>query len=161
MDYMSEELTTIVIFGASGDLNKRKLIPSLFSLFKKGKLSGGCRLVGFSTSKWSHNEFRTEMRVGLDEYYKVPFEEDEWETFKEHLFYVPGSFTEGEDYKRLANELEKSKGDPDNRLYYLAAPPRFFPNIIENLGKAGMVHETDGFRRVVIEKPFDIFKEKI
>ncbi len=154
MDHKSEELTTIVIFGASGDLNKRKLIPSLFSLFRKRKLSGGCRVIGFSTSKWSHEEFREEMRTGIDAYYRSSFEEQEWETYKQHLFYVPGSFTEGEDFKRLAKELEKSKGDPDNRLYYLAAPPRFFPDIVENLDEAGLVHETDGFRRVVIEKPF-------
>ena len=94
------------------------------------------------------------MRKGIDAYYEIPFEEGEWVAFKEHLFYVPGSFTEMGDFKRLANELEKGKGDPDNRLYYLAAPPRFFADIVENLDEVGMVDETEGFRRVVIEKPF-------
>jgi len=154
MDHTNSELTTFVIFGASGDLTKRKLIPSLFSLHQKQKLAGGCRIIGFSTSKKSHKEFRAEMRKGIDAFYRDPFEEKEWETFKKHLFYVPGSFTEKEDFKRLANELEKSKGVPDNRLYYLAAPPRFFPNIVENLDDAGLVRESEGFRRVVIEKPF-------
>jgi glucose-6-phosphate 1-dehydrogenase len=154
MDYIKEELTTIVIFGASGDLSKRKLIPSLFSLFRKGKLSGGCRLIGFSTSKWSDDEFRAVMREALEEHYNLPFKEDEWEEFKSHLFYLPGRFTNIDDFKRLAAELEKDKGDPDNRLYYLAAPPRFFADIVENLDQVGMAQEAKGFRRIVIEKPF-------
>ncbi len=77
MDQINSELTTFVIFGASGDLTKRKLIPSLFSLHHKRKLPGGCRIIGFSTSKLSHEEFRAEMRKGIDAYYRSPFEEKE------------------------------------------------------------------------------------
>lgn len=154
MEQKFEELTTIVIFGASGDLSRRKLIPSLFSLFRKRKISGACRLIGFSTRKWSDDDFRNEMRSGLEEYYQLPFEEGEWDQFKSHLFYIPGKFTDVSDFKRLAQELEKPVGDQDNRLYYLAAPPRFFCDIVENLDQVGLIQESTGYRRVVIEKPF-------
>jgi glucose-6-phosphate 1-dehydrogenase len=154
MDHTNSDLTTIVIFGASGDLNRRKLIPSLFSLHLKRKLPGGCRLIGFSTSKWTDEEFRAEMRSGLDEFSPFQVDEDEWDAFAKQLSYVPGSFSDRNDFTRLAQELEKYKGVPDNRLYYLAAPPRFFSQIIENMDDAGLVQEKEGFRRVVIEKPF-------
>lgn len=154
MDHMSSELTTIVIFGATGDLNRSKLIPALFSLYRKRKISGACRVIGFSRTEWTDEEFRAEMRKSLGETYSPTFQESEWGEFEKHLFYLPGTFTNSEDFNRLANQLENTKGDPDNRLYYLAAPPRYFAEIIDNLSRAGMVDETEGFRRLVIEKPF-------
>ena len=154
MESDHSQITTFVIFGASGDLNRRKLIPALFNLHRKRRLPGQCRVIGFSTRKWSDDEFRSHMRDGVDEFAQLNFEESEWEYFAKHLSYIPGSFSEKSDYKTLASKLQREAGADDNRLYYLASPPRFFPNIISNLGHAGLVSEGKGWRRVVVEKPF-------
>jgi len=154
METDHSQITTFVIFGASGDLNRRKLIPALFNLHRKRRLPGQCRMIGFSTRKWSDDEYRAQMRAGVGEFAQFSFEESEWEFFAKHLSYIPGSFTEKSDFQALASKLQSEAKADDNRLYYLASPPRFFPDIISNLGHAGLVSEGKGWRRVVVEKPF-------
>lgn len=152
---------TIVIFGASGDLTRRKLIPALFNLYCKGRLPATLNIIGFSTSNFSSVEFRQLMRVGVDEFTRDSFSTADWETFSNQLHYIPGNFTEGSDYNVLKEALREFGGEATHHLYYLATPPRFFAEIAAQLGRARMLQEEDDgksgkklWRRVVIEKPF-------
>ncbi len=146
--------TTIVIFGASGDLTQRKLFPALFSLYRKGRLPANLRIMGFATTPWGDEAFRAAMRAAVDQFAGSPFTDGDWAPFAARLTYVPGNFAMVRDYVRLANALAELEGGPAGRLYYLAAPPRFYADIVARLGQAGLAAATDGWRRVVVEKPF-------
>lgn len=153
--------TTIVIFGASGDLTRRKLVPALFRLCRQNRLPAPFNVVGFAITEWNTAEFRRQMRSGVDEFAREPFREAEWTTFAERLNYVAGGFTDPVDYAHLRRFLDALEGKDAHRLYYLATPPRFFADIIAQLGQAGMAQDLCGetgtvtaWRRVIIEKPF-------
>lgn len=146
--------TSIIIFGAAGDLGQRKLIPGLFSLYRKGRLPASFRILGFSSPQMTDKEFIEELQHGVEEFGKGAFEYKKWEDFTRFLHYQPGTFTSVEDFQLLSDRLTNLEAGPANRLFYLAAPPRFFSVIVSGLGKLGMTAETDGWRRVVIEKPF-------
>jgi glucose-6-phosphate 1-dehydrogenase len=133
--------TSIVIFGASGDLSQRKLAPGLFSLFRKGRLPEKFNIVGFSTSKMEDDEFKEKLRQGVEKFSEAPFDPEAWQAFSQHLYYQPGSFNALEDFRSLAARLETIETGPANRLFYLATPPRFFSVIVAALGKVGMVTE--------------------
>jgi glucose-6-phosphate 1-dehydrogenase len=147
-------VTSIILFGASGDLSKRKLIPALFNLFRKGRLPEKFHILGFSSSELDHQAFRERIRAGLRQFAEYEFAEDEWESFSSHLYYLSGSFTQQEDYDRLSEVLTGTETGPANRLFYLATPPRFFSVIPASLRTAGLLEEDHGWRRVIIEKPF-------
>jgi len=150
--------TTIVIFGASGDLTRRKLIPALLSLCCKNRLPVNLNIVGFASSKLDTIEFRRRMRTGVDEFAQDEFSAAEWESFANRLHFVSGDFTKEDDYAALEKTLRAIEGGEAHRLYYLATPPRFFAEIVAQLGSAGMIQEnareTGSWRRVIIEKPF-------
>jgi glucose-6-phosphate 1-dehydrogenase len=146
--------TTIVIFGASGDLNHRKLTPGLFSLFQKGRLQENFNIIGFSRSRMEDEEYRESLRQGAEEYSQEPFDNEDWLDFSQHIYYQPGDSTSLEDIQNLDSRASSLEAGPANRLYYLATPPRLFSVIVVVLGKTGMVIETEGWRRVVVEKPF-------
>lgn len=150
---MSED-TTIVIFGASGDLTRRKLVPALFNLYLKGRLPAGIRIVGFAYDALSREEFQARLRAGVEEFGGWVVETPAWEAFASRLWYTVGDFTLAADYERLHTVLREVEDGPADRLYYLATPPTFFAPIIERLGAAGMASEDGGWRRIVIEKPF-------
>jgi glucose-6-phosphate 1-dehydrogenase len=146
--------TTLVIFGASGDLTRRKLIPALHSLYCKGRLPAGLRIVGLARSELTHEEFRAHLRAGMQELAREKLNPDKWDTFAEMLWYVPGSFDNPQVYEQLRAFLDEVDGGEGNRLYYLATAPQFFPVIVAHLGVAGMAVEEGNWRRVVVEKPF-------
>lgn len=150
---MSED-TTIVIFGASGDLTRRKLVPALFNLYLKGRLPAGIRIVGFAYDPLSREEFQARLRAGVEEFGGWVVETPAWEAFASRLWYTVGDFTLAADYERLQTVLREVEDGPADRLYYLATPPTFFAPIVERLGAAGMASEDGGWRRIVIEKPF-------
>ena len=154
---MSEKVvpTTVVIFGASGDLTMRKLIPALFSLCRKSRLPPALRIVGSARSTWSHEEFREEMLAGAKEFVAGKFDSAAWKKFAERLYYVPGDVTKDEDFKTLKQAVTEIEGTDDaNRIYYLSIAPRFFATAIQKLGEHNMVSEKGGWKRVIIEKPF-------
>jgi glucose-6-phosphate 1-dehydrogenase len=151
--------TSILIFGASGDLSRRKLVPGLFSLFRKGRLPNKFNILGFSSSQLSDEDFKVKLQQGVEKFGERAFRNDEWQDFAGHLFYQPGSFTSSEDFHLLAARLAKIEGGPADRLFYLATPPRFFSVIVNALGENAMTTETDGWRRAIIEKPFGIDAE--
>lgn len=149
-----EKPTTIVIFGASGDLTWRKLIPGLFNNYKKGRLPKCPNIVGLSRTHYSDEEFRQHLREGMEQFSKDTFDPDVWEKFQKKLHYVPGNLKNADDFMRLKNKLREFEEKPVNRLYYLATSPEFYIVTVKHLGEAGMVDQSQGTRRVVIEKPF-------
>ena len=152
---MENELpTTIVIFGASGDLTRRKLVPALYNQSLKGRIEGPLNIVGSSRSPYSHEEFRGLMRAGIEELAGMVPDEDQWNDFAQNLWYVPGDATKAADYGALEAFLSERDGSAANRLYYLATAPSFFPVIAQHLGEQEMASENEGWRRLVVEKPF-------
>ena len=142
---------TIVIFGASGDLTQRKLIPALFHLAAKDRLPPETRIVGSARSPLSDEQFHV----------KVAPEKEKtsdglsWAEFTKRLHYVPGDAAAAGGLTALQDWLrEAEKGESGNRLYYLAVAPQLYGPIIQRLGEAGMTREDGGWRRIVIEKPF-------
>jgi glucose-6-phosphate 1-dehydrogenase len=154
------EPASLVIFGASGDLTARKLLPALFNLAQQGRLPDTFNIVGFARRPWSQEEFRARMYDGIRQFGAgLPPEESSsaWESFAQRIHYVQGSFDTPESFVELDRfllDLASSRQMPDNRLYYLAAPPQSYDEIVENLGCAHMAEEASGWRRIVVEKPF-------
>ena len=146
--------TTVVIFGASGDLTERKLIPALFSLDRKGRLPANTNIVGFSRTPYSHDKFRDHLRAGAQQYSSQAFDSAAWEAFAARLWYSPGDSQVPADYERLQAFLCGLEGGPADRIYYLATLPDIFATIGVTLGRSGMARETGGWRRIVVEKPF-------
>jgi len=146
--------TSIVIFGASGDLTRRKLVPALYHQCIKGLIPKTINIVGTSRSVFSHEEFRLQMFENIVELSGVVPDENEWDEFSQHIWYVPGDISREADYAKLDQFLGEKEGGPANRLYYLATAPRFFPVIVKELGEHGMAMEGERWARVVIEKPF-------
>jgi glucose-6-phosphate 1-dehydrogenase len=149
------EMTTIVIFGASGDLTRRKLIPALFDLYLKGRLPTNWRIVGVSRSLISDDDFRARMASGVEEFCRFTYNMQQWEAFAAHVSYHAGNLTDLKDMQDLDQALCADEGEgPANRMCYLSIAPRLYEAALTNLGTAGMVDESNGWRRVVIEKPF-------
>jgi glucose-6-phosphate 1-dehydrogenase len=146
--------TSIVIFGASGDLTQRKLVPSLFNLYRKGRLSKQFRIVGYGNTAFSDDQFRTHLKDGLKEFATFKYKTEEWVSFASNLAYQQGRYTDLADFKKLGNLLKSWEISSGNRIYYMATPPGVFPNIIDLLGLTDQLTEYNGWRRVVIEKPF-------
>ncbi|MCI0549345.1 MAG: glucose-6-phosphate dehydrogenase [Anaerolineae bacterium] len=146
--------TSIVIFGASGDLTQRKLVPSLFNLYRKGRLPKQFRIVGYGNTAFSDDQFRAHLKEGLKEFASFKYKSDEWGTFASNLVYQQGRYTDLADFKKLGNLLKNWEINSGNRIYYMATPPGVFPNIIDLLGLTDQLTEYNGWRRVVIEKPF-------
>lgn len=145
-------ITNIVIFGATGDLTNRKLIPGLYNLYLKKRLPTEVRIIGFARREWSHEEFRDQVEQGVKEFSPHSHDAKSWKEFAKFLWYVKGNLDVTDDYKKLAKFLDESGAGDD--LFYLATSPEYFVSIINNLGAANMAGEDGGWRRVVIEKPF-------
>jgi len=159
----SEELRpprpcTIVIFGAAGDLTKRKLLPALYNLKANGLLPRELSIVGIARKPMSHEQFRQGQSKDIAEFATMPVEEKLWTELREALYYQAGEFSDPAVYTRLAtllDEVARLHGTGGNVLFYLATPPDFFGEIVRRLGEAGLTREEHGaWRRVVIEKPF-------
>ena len=147
--------TTLVIFGASGDLSRRKLIPALFTLACKGRLPEGLRVVGFARSPMTDERFRQFAWESMSEFADLACMGDVWETFAPRMFYVQGSLGEPEDCGKLGARLRELEGPGEaDRLYYLSIAPTLYEQGIGNLRQEGLTDEDTGWRRVVIEKPF-------
>ncbi|PSF38482.1 glucose-6-phosphate dehydrogenase [Aphanothece hegewaldii CCALA 016] len=150
------EPSILVIFGASGDLTQRKLIPAIYQLRKERRLSPETTIVGFARREWSHDYFREQMRQGVEEFSDGIGNEEIWADFAQGLFYFSGNMDEPESYEKLKvflDDLDGKRGTRGNRVFYLAVSPNFFPPGIKQLGAAGML--ADPLKhRLVIEKPF-------
>jgi glucose-6-phosphate 1-dehydrogenase len=145
---------SIVIFGASGDLTQRKLVPSIFNLYRKGRMPKKFCIVGFGGTAFTDEEFRRHLEEGLKQFASFKYSEGEWDHFASDLGYRQGRYDNTEDFKKLEGMLKDWEAGPGDRIYYMATPPGVFPNIIDQLAQTGQLAEDDGWRRVVIEKPF-------
>jgi glucose-6-phosphate 1-dehydrogenase len=146
--------TSIVIFGASGDLTQRKLVPSLFNLFRKGRMPKQFRIIGYGNTAFSDDQFRTHLEEGMKQFASYEYKNDDWSAFAINITYQQGRYTDLEDFKKLAASIKSWEVNSGNRIYYMATPPGVFPNIIDLLGLTEQLAENSGWRRVVIEKPF-------
>jgi glucose-6-phosphate 1-dehydrogenase len=148
----------MVIFGAAGDLTKRKLIPALYNLKHSKLLSDQFAVLGIARAEMSDNEFRSRMRDDMKEFATDELDQDEWKWLEDRLYYMPGDFNDDAMYAQLKSRVEKldqHHQGQGNYAFYLAAAPQFFAPIVEQLGRAGLTNEEDNhWRRVVIEKPF-------
>ncbi len=147
----------MAIFGATGDLTRRKLVPALFSLASEGQLPPGFSVVGCARREKSNEAFRAEMLDAVNQFSRSrPVDSQTWDEFARGLFYVRGEFGDVDAYRRLAaflKELDGERRTGGRYLYYLSTPPSQTSEILANLGRAGL-NRTSGWSRVVIEKPF-------
>ncbi|HRE27532.1 MAG TPA: hypothetical protein PK954_12925, partial [Anaerolineales bacterium] len=118
--------TTVVIFGASGDLTQRKLVPALYNLFRKKRLPGDLNIVGFARRPWDDAEFRGRMREGVVEHSAGSFDEALWEQLVQRIHYFQCHLEEPDDFKRLGGYLAELEGGQGDRLYYLATAPEYY-----------------------------------
>jgi glucose-6-phosphate 1-dehydrogenase len=150
----------IVVFGATGDLTSRKILPAIYNLRRAGLLPAETSVVGFSRRPWSDDEFRKEMRKSVEENSRVKVEDGLWNDFAEGIFYQPGQFADRAAFRELAERLEQidaARGTRGNKLFYLATPPSAYEEIVANLGHVGLQQQGDhgeGWARIVVEKPF-------
>jgi glucose-6-phosphate 1-dehydrogenase len=143
----------VVIFGASGDLTSRKLLPALHNLQAEGLTPKETSILG--TSRSTHGDFSEEMHAAIEEHSRIS-PGDSWDDFAADIHYVPGDVTGDElwqDLKTKLDEIDAQRGTKGNRLWYLATHPKFFGAIAEGLGKSGLL-DSPGWHRLVVEKPF-------
>ena len=148
---------TMVIFGATGDLTRRKLMPALYSLRCLGGLSGRCEVIGTGRKRLSEQEFRAQMHDAVapaGEAGNTP--DSRWEAFAQQLSYLPGEPGDPAFHRTLAAELEarRGRGSSPNHLFYVGTPASVAPPIIQGLGAAGLARNDRGWSRIVLEKPF-------
>ncbi len=154
------EPCSIVIFGASGDLTARKLIPALYHLFCDKQLPRPFQIIGFARREKTNEQFRAELLEAFKKYSRTKsVDEKEWNEFASSLFYCQGDIADAGAYQKLRNALHGSAHEPLRRnfLFYLATLPSQFAQIVENLSCAGLLtkdDQTNGWQRVVVEKPF-------
>jgi glucose-6-phosphate 1-dehydrogenase len=153
------EPCAVVVFGATGDLTSRKLMPALYNLVRERLVPGGLSIVGFARRDWSDEAFRNAMKEAVTEHSREQIQEDIWESFARSLHYVSGTFDDLKAYLHLGDRLlrqDEAHGTNGNRLFYLATPPTAYATIAQRLGEAGLVRgsRTGGWARLVVEKPF-------
>jgi len=148
----------MVIFGASGDLTKRKLLPALVNLAREGLLSRQFAIVGFAFDQMNTNSFRELLTKEINEFSAEPVDQKLWQWFLERIYYVQGNFSDDAAHQRLKDQLaeaEKKHNTQGNRFIYLAVAPQFFAPVVAKLGALGITREEAGrWSRVVVEKPF-------
>ena len=152
----------LIIFGATGDLTARKLMPAIYNLVREGQLPAQFACVAFARRDKTHEMFRTEMKEKIEQFSRIkPIDEAIWNTFKEQIFYHKSEFQDDDGYERLKtflNELDAKLGTKGNRIYYLSTQPTFFPGICEKLHSHGLIYDEETVKnrwsRVIIEKPF-------
>jgi glucose-6-phosphate 1-dehydrogenase len=149
----------VVLFGATGDLAHRKLVPALFQLARGGNLPSECAIVGFARRDWTDADLRAEYEKTLSKSGGADFQQV-WQQFANRIVFSPGTFDDPASYQTLKETLDRvdeTLGTQGNRVYYLAVAPEFFATIIKGLGESGLIypgHQDQPWSRVVIEKPF-------
>ena len=146
----------LIIFGASGDLTQRKLVPAIYQMKRERRLPPELTIVGVARRDWSHDYFREHMREGVEEFGGGLGSQEIWDDFAKGLFYHPGDLDNQDDYQKLKTfltELDQQRGTRGNRVFYLSVAPKFFAEAIQQLGAAGMIEDPKK-QRLVIEKPF-------
>ncbi|WP_030615050.1 glucose-6-phosphate dehydrogenase [Streptomyces fulvoviolaceus] len=148
----------LVIFGVTGDLSRKKLMPAVYDLANRGLLPPGFSLVGFARREWQNEDFAQEVHDAVKEHARTPFREEVWQQLIQGMRFVQGTFDDDDAFERLRGtieELDKAQGTGGNFAFYLSVPPGAFPVVIQQLKKHGLADQSSGsWRRAVIEKPF-------
>lgn len=157
----SPDPCVLVIFGATGDLTSRKLVPALYNLERDKQLPAGFACVGFARREKKDDEFRKEMKKAVNDHSRTrPVDEPLWDQFSERLYYHRAEFHEDAGYESLKEALAKIDekwGTQGNRVFYLSTPPSYFPLIVEKLSQHGLIYNAEDaskWSRIIIEKPF-------
>src|SRR3954463_9239296 len=155
--------SALVIFGVTGDLSRKKLMPAVYDLANRGLLPPGFGLVGFARRDWDDQDFEEVVHEAVQKYARTPFDEDVWRQLKQGIRFVQGEFDDANAFaqlKQTIDQLDAERGTKGNHPLSLSIPPRFFPLVTEQLRDSGLAEDTvdaNGdrpWRRVVIEKPF-------
>ncbi len=148
----------LVMFGVTGDLSRKKLMPAVYDLANRGLLPPGFSLVGFARREWEDQDFAQVVYESVKRYARTEFHEEVWNQLAEGIRFVPGSFDDDEAFEHLVNtvdELDRERGTGGNYAFYLSIPPGFFSTVVGQIKKHGLATPRGGsWRRVVIEKPF-------
>jgi glucose-6-phosphate 1-dehydrogenase len=150
---------SLVIFGVTGDLSRKKLMPAVYDLANRGLLPPGFSLVGFARRDWADQDFGKEVHDAVCQYARTPFREATWRQLAQGFRFVPGEFSDDDAFDRLADTvhaLDEQQGTGGNYAFYLSIPPKFFGVVCKQLARSGLAEpdDPDEWRRVVIEKPF-------
>jgi glucose-6-phosphate 1-dehydrogenase len=148
----------VVIFGVTGDLSRKKLMPAIYDLANRGLLPPGFALVGFARRDWADQNFAELVHDSVREYARTPFRQEVWDRLAEGIRFVAGKFDDDAAFDNLASvveELDRDRGTGGNHAFYLSIPPAMFPVVLKQLARTGLATQDDEqWRRVVVEKPF-------
>ncbi|WP_137147516.1 glucose-6-phosphate dehydrogenase [Mycolicibacterium sp. CR10] len=148
----------VVIFGVTGDLARKKLMPAIYDLANRGLLSPTFSLIGFARRDWADEDFAKVVYDAVKQHARTPFRQEVWDRLAEGFRFVQGTFDDDEAFGQLSETLQKldaERGTGGNHAFYLSIPPKAFPQVLEQLSKSGLAKKTDGsWSRVIIEKPF-------
>jgi glucose-6-phosphate 1-dehydrogenase len=149
----------LVIFGVTGDLARKKLMPAVYDLANRGMLPPGFSLVGFARRDWATQDFGKQVRDAVRDHARTPFRDATWQQLAQGFRFVPGDFWDDDAFDELAKtvrELDREQGTGGNHAFYLSIPPKFFDVVCKQLARSGLAdpEEPEQWRRVVIEKPF-------
>ncbi|MFQ6019901.1 MAG: glucose-6-phosphate dehydrogenase, partial [Dehalococcoidia bacterium] len=156
---------TMVIFGVSGDLSRRMLLPALYNLALDRRLPSGFSVIGFARREWDDEAFRQEALAAVNIHSRRrPVDPAVWDSFAQGLFFCPGDFSVPEDYRRLQElvaRVDRERCTCGNRIFYLATQPSAYTTVIDHLGGVGLASQSEepgnegsGWARVIVEKPF-------
>ncbi|BBY16264.1 glucose-6-phosphate dehydrogenase [Mycolicibacterium litorale] len=149
---------SVVIFGVTGDLARKKLMPAIYDLANRGLLPPTFSLVGFARRDWADEDFSEVVYDAVKQHARTPFRQEVWDRLSEGIRFVQGTFDDEKAFEQLAetlNKLDAERGTGGNHAFYLSIPPKAFPQVLEQLSSTGLAKKTDGhWSRVVIEKPF-------
>jgi glucose-6-phosphate 1-dehydrogenase len=148
----------MVLFGVTGDLSRKKVMPAIYDLANRGLLPPGFSLVGFARRDWANQDFAQIVHDSVKQYARTEFREEVWRQLAEGFRFVPGNFDDDvafDHLRRTIEELDQVRGTDGNHAFYLAIPPAFFGDVVGQLDEHGLAHPAEGsWRRVVVEKPF-------
>ncbi|MBA0050445.1 glucose-6-phosphate dehydrogenase [Streptomyces sp. AJS327] len=148
----------LVIFGVTGDLSRKKLMPAIYDLANRGLLPPGFSLVGFARRDWENEDFAQVVHDAVREHARTEFREEVWRQLSEGMRFVPGVFDDDDAFENLRatiEDLNKCRGTGGNYAFYLSIPPKFFPTVVSQLKRHGLSDAPEGsWRRAIIEKPF-------
>ncbi len=148
----------MVLFGVTGDLSRKKIMPAIYDLANRGLLPPGFSLTGFARRDWADQDFAQIVHDSVKDHARTEFREEVWDQLAEGFRFVPGNFDDDHAFERLRRtieELDEARGTGGNHAFYLAIPPGFFGDVVGQLKEHGLAEERNGsWRRVVVEKPF-------
>ena len=157
MSNLKADPCVLVIFGASGDLTRRKLLPAIYNLAESGLLPESFAILGVARPRIDQAAYRAQMRDQVRNEEGEPLETDKWKRIEERLYYISGEFNDPALYERLKKtlaEIQQRHRMSSNYLFYLATPPDLFGLVALRLAEAGLTREDEGWRRMIVEKPF-------